>query len=50
MPAPLPPLLDGPITTANQQVYIDNLLPNATVTVSVSYTHLPSETRRSTWG
>ena len=33
MPAPLPPLLDGPITTANQQVYIDNLLPNATVTV-----------------
>ncbi|MGA9071393.1 MAG: hypothetical protein WB424_14105 [Terracidiphilus sp.] len=44
MPAPLPPLLDGPITTANKQVYVDNLLPNATVTVFANGAQVGSAT------
>jgi hypothetical protein len=32
-PPPLPPLFNGPITTANRQVSVDNLLPNSVVTI-----------------
>jgi hypothetical protein len=33
MPKPLPPVVDGPITEISPQVYVDNVLPDATVTV-----------------
>jgi hypothetical protein len=33
MPAPLPPVVDGPLYPVTQQVYVDNLLPGADVTV-----------------
>ena len=33
MPAPLPPVVDGPLYPVTQQVYVDNLLSGADVTV-----------------
>jgi hypothetical protein len=33
MPAPLPPLVNGPLYPVTQQVYVDNLVPGADVTV-----------------
>lgn len=32
-PLPLPPIVDGPLTKLSTQVYVDNVLPNAAVTV-----------------
>ena len=32
-PPPLPPVVDGPIYNTSTQVYVDNLLPDSTVTV-----------------
>jgi len=50
MAKPFPPVVDGPVYTTSTQIYVDNVLPNAVVTVynNVTGTGAPIGTATST--
>jgi len=50
-PAPLPPIVNGPIYTTSTRVYVDNVLPNSIVTVyhDKDGTHQPGTAKTSSW-